>query len=196
MGLRKTIWRRLPLQLHDASGESLTKAGHGAIICWNSVDTGGFRESAGHQPWLQHQWWDLWGGSSFEWAAVPCFFMQSIKSHLFYCPSTLSIKCLQNLCRCLCTVPSVRCLPLSGRSQSGASVSFPSSTSDFIQFWSPLTLSQGCTTTSSERMGNQCTLDIGTPSSTTTQASPPGFGMTGRTTEAWRSAFLQRRLSF
>ena len=55
---------------------------------------------------------------------------------------------------------------------------------------------QGCTTTSSERMGSRCTLDIGTLFSTTTPASPPGFGTTGRTTEVWRSAFLRRRLSF
>ena len=129
MGLRKTIWRGLPLQLHDASGEgkSHLKLGPSDKICWNPVDAGGFREFAGHQPWLQHQWWDLWGGSSFE--CYIYFFPSALCLHINY-------EIPQNLSRSLYFVPSVRFLPLSGRSQSGVSVSSQSLTSDFIQFWS------------------------------------------------------------
>ena len=125
----------------------------------------------------------------------------AVRCFIYFIPSVLSClyidyKMPQNLSRCLYIVPSARFLPPPGRSQSGASVSSPSLTSDLIQIFFSIDHVQGCTTTSSERMGNRCTLVIGTLFSTTTPAFPPGFGTTGRTTEVWRSAFLQRRLSF
>ena len=118
----------------------------------------------------------------------------SISSPLSYL--YIDYKMPKNISRCLYFVPSARFLPPLGRSRSGASVSCPSLTSDLIQIFFSIDHVQGCTTTSSERMGNRCTLGIGTLFSTTTPAFPPGFGTTGRTTEVWLSAFLQRRLSF
>ena len=64
----------------------------------------------------------------------------SISSPLSYL--YIDYKMPQNLSRCLYIVPSARFLPPPGRSQSGASVSSPSLTSDLIQFWSPLTMSK------------------------------------------------------
>ena len=170
-----TAWCfRFPSHLND----------HVTVICWTSVDPGGFRESAGHQSWLQHQWWDLWGGSALFYLFHPLCLI-----------SILTIKCpkpFQVPLYCpLCEVPApARKVTVRGLCELS-----------IFDKWSHSILVaidhvQGCTTTSSERMGNRCTLGIGTLFSTTTPASPPGFGTTGRTTEVWLSAFLQRRLSF
>ena len=52
---------------------------------------------------------------------------------------------------------------------------------------------QGCTTTSSERTVSLCTLGTGTQFSTTTPASPHGFGTIGRIRRASLSVFLRSR---
>ena len=71
----------------------------------------------------------------------------AVRCFIYFIPSVLSClyidyKIPQNLSRCLYIVPSARFLPPPGRSQSGASVSSPSLTSDLIKFSSPLTMSK------------------------------------------------------
>ena len=95
--------------------------------------------------------------------------------------------------RCLHFVPSARFLLLSGRSRSGVSANSQFLTSDEFKL-SSSDVVPGCTTTSSEKMGNQCTLGIKTLSSTTMPASLLGCGTTGRIREVWQSAIHQRPL--
>ena len=98
--------------------------------------------------------------------------------------------------RCLYTAPCAKFLRLWGKSELGVSVSSPSLTSDPI-FMTMITMTndhvQGSTTTSSERTASRCTLVTGTQFSTTTPASPHGFGTIGRIRRASLSVFLRSR---
>ena len=212
MAHRSALWWGLSIQLHGVEGQNkfpVTQSQNWTfrkdlkeilwkctvhcllLTLWNSVDAGGFRESKGHQPWLQHQWWDLWGGDNslnssnlFNplYFTVPLYWLKND-----WKPLQVPLFCT------LCEVPApVRKVTVRGLCELS-----------IFDKWSHSILAtpqndhiEGCTTTSSERMGDRCTLGIGTLSSTTTPPSPPGCGTTGRTTEAWPSVFLQSRRSF